>query len=341
MKRLIPKYRLHLLFWGLYFIFWTIVSANVYHNSYWQAFLLTSIWFAGQAGASYLCLYWLIPRYLNTKRYVVFSLLVMATLLVGSAFVTGGLMGILWIRHIKMTVSPLNEFLYNVMGNFYMCLLVVALKSLKDKMQTDRRHALLEKEKTENELRFLKSQMNPHFLFNAINSIYALIRQDPEFAAATLVKFADMLRYQLYECNADQIPIEKEISYLDNYIDLEKIRKGHLIQTHYAVGTSTRNFSIAPLLIFPFVENAFKYVSACPEKKNFVTVDLNYQDEIFELSVENTVDEEIPLPKEKSWGGIGLENVRRRLELMYKGRHALEISRSGDVYSILLTIKIT
>lgn len=341
MKRLIPRYRLHLLFWGLYFIFWTIVSANVYHNSYWLAFLLTVVWAIGQAGTSYLCLYWLIPRYLTTKSYITFSLLVIATLLAGSAFITGGMIGIYWVRHIKFTVSPLSEFLYNVMGNFYMSFLIVALKSLKDKVQTERRHAILVKEKTENELRFLKSQMNPHFLFNAINSIYALIRQDPEFAALTLVKFADMLRYQLYECNADQIPIEKEISYLDNYIELEKLRKGSVIQTHYAVGPSTCNFSIAPLLIFPFVENAFKYVSACPEKNNFVTVDLNYQDDIFELSVENTVDEDIPLPKEKSWGGIGLENVRRRLELMYKGRHALEISRSGDVYSILLTIKIT
>jgi LytS/YehU family sensor histidine kinase len=199
------------------------------------------------------------------------------------------------------------------MTNCYTVFLVVALKSLKDRMTHERRNQLLEKEKTENELRFLKSHMNPHFLFNAINSIYVLIRKDPDFAALTLVKFADMLRYQLYECNADEIPIEKEISYLNNYIELEKIRKGQIIQTRYEVGASACNFSIAPLLIIHFVENAFKYESSCPEKKNFVTVDLNYQNDIFELSVENTMDEDTVIPKEKGWGGIGLCNVRRRL----------------------------
>lgn len=340
MKHLLSKYRLHIIFWLLYFIFWTIDSAIVYHNPYWLAFIFTIFWFIGQAGASYLSLYWLIPRYLATKRYVLFTLLVIAVLAVAAAFVTAASIGIMRLRGETVPYPYGREFLYSLIGAFYMAFLVVSLKTIKDRLQTERRHALLEKEKTENELRFLKSQMNPHFLFNAINSIYALIRKDPDFAALTLVKFADMLRYQLYECNVDEIPIEKEISYLDNYIELEKLRKGHIIKTQYNVSASTCNFSIAPLLIIPFVENAFKYVSTCSDKRNFVTVDLSFQDDIFELSVENTVDEDIPQPKQRSWGGIGLENVRRRLELMYKGRYALDISRSGDIYSVLLTIKI-
>lgn len=338
MKRLIPKYRLHLLFWGLYFIFWTIVSANVYHNSYWQAFLLTSIWFAGQAGASYLCLYWLIPRYLNTKRYVVFSLLVMATLLVGSAFVTGGLMGILWIRHIKMTVSPLNEFLYNVMGNFYMCLLVVALKSLKDKMQTDRRHALLEKEKTENELRFLKSQMNPHFLFNALNSIYVLIRKDPDLAEHTLAGFSDMLRYQLYECASDLISVDKEVAYLENYIRLEQLRKGESLCVAYDKQEGFGRFTIAPLLIFPLIENAFKYVSSYPDRENRIAVRLSYTEPMFRLDVSNTTEPEGGAAAHK--GGLGLETLRRRLTLLYPNRHQLDIQQEKETYSATLQVQV-
>lgn len=340
LSRFFSRYKLHILFWVVYIIFWTLYSIFYYGNPPWRGFLLTILWFIGQASVCYWCIYWLIPQYFLRKRYVVFSLLVTAGLLLASIFITAGLILILRLDRVNIGVPPLKELLFNLMGNFYVVSLVVGLKSLRDKLQNERRSQLLEKEKTENELRFLKSQMNPHFLFNAINSIYVLIRKDPDFAALTLVKFADMLRYQLYECNAEEIPIEKEISYLDNYIELEKIRKGKIIHTRYEVGSDACNFSIAPLLIIPFVENAFKYVSSCPDRHNFVTIDLNYQDDIFELSVENTVDEDTVMPKEKSWGGIGLENVRRRLELIYKGRHALEISTSNLVYSVLLTIKV-
>jgi two-component system, LytTR family, sensor kinase len=340
MSRFFSRYKLHILFWAVYLIFWTIYSTVHYGNPPWRALLLTVLWFIGQASVCYWCIYWLIPRYFLRKRYLVFALLVTAGLILASVFITAALILVLRLDGVDIGIPPLKELLFNLVGNFYMMSLVVGFKSLRDKLQNERRSQLLEKEKTENELRFLKSQMNPHFLFNAINSIYVLIKKDPDFAALTLVKFADMLRYQLYECNAEEIPIEKEISYLDNYIELEKIRKGKVIHTRYEVGSDTCNFSIAPLLIIPFVENAFKYVSSCPDRHNFVTIDLNYQDDIFELSVENTVDEDTIIPKEKSWGGIGLENVRRRLELIYKGRHALEISTSNLVYSVLLTIKV-
>jgi LytS/YehU family sensor histidine kinase len=261
-------------------------------------------------------------------------------MLLSALFILAAMTGVFMLFSRPLSYVYRSEYFYILIANFYTTFLVIAVKSIRDKLRSDRRNALLEKEKTENELRFLKSQMNPHFLFNAINSIYVLIKKDPDFAGLTLVKFADMLRYQLYECNADEIPIEKEIGYLDNYIELEKLRKGKEIRTRYTVGAGTCNFSIAPLLLIPFVENAFKYVSSCPDKNNFVTVDLNYQDDIFELSVENTMDEDNVMPKERSWGGIGLENVRRRLELIYNGRHALDISTSEDIYSVLLTIKV-
>jgi LytS/YehU family sensor histidine kinase len=250
------------------------------------------------------------------------------------------ILGIYRVSHTHAVFPPWTQFFYLLSGNCYTTFLIVAIKSIRDRINSDKRANLLEKEKTENELRFLKSQMNPHFLFNAINSIYVLIKKDPDFAGLTLVKFADMLRYQLYECNADRIPIEKEIGYLDNYIELERLRKGSTLKTSYTVGATTGNFSIAPLLLIPFVENAFKYVSACPDKDNYVTVDLSYQDGIFEISVENSIDEDTMTPREKAWGGIGLENVRRRLELIYKDCYALDISAREDVYSVLLTIQV-
>ena len=340
MNQLLTRYKWHILFWMAYFLFWTLYSIYGYKTPPIQASLITFIWFLGQASVSYMAIYWLVPRFFNTKRYYSLTFFLLSGLLLSALFILVAMTGVFHLFNKQIPYIHKSEYLYILIANCYTTFLVVAIKSIRDKLRSDRRNALLEKEKTENELRFLKSQMNPHFLFNAINSIYVLIKKDPDFAGLTLVKFADMLRYQLYECNADEIPIEKEIGYLDNYIELEKLRKGKEIKTRYTVGTTTCNFTIAPLLLIPFVENAFKYVSSCPDKNNFVTVDLNYQDDIFELSVENTMDEDNVMPKERTWGGIGLENVRRRLELIYKGRHALDISTKGDIHSVLLTIKV-
>jgi len=340
MTRLLSRYKWHIVLWAVYFLFWIPFSAYQYGNTYGKAALYTTAWFIGQASSAYLAVYWLMPYYFNRRRYLLLALLYLAVLAFSSGLILVLMLAIQKSSNLPMTIQWGKEISYLVTGTFYASFLAVAIKAIRDKRRSDRRTALLEKEKTDSELRFLKSQMNPHFLFNAINSIYVLIKKDPDFAGNTLVKFADMLRYQLYECNADVIPIEKEISYLDNYIQLEKLRKGNLIRTDYHVSTSTGKFSIAPLLLIPFVENAFKYVSNCPGKDNFVTVDLNFQDNIFELSVENTMDDDTMMPREKAWGGIGLENVRRRLQLIYDGRHALDISTRDGIFSVLLTIKI-
>lgn len=340
MRQLLSRYKWHIFFWVTYFVFWTGYSIYIYKTFPLQAFLTTFAWFLGQAAVAYMVIYWLIPKFFNERRYIVFSLLLLTGMALSAVFILVTMSGIFMLFGRSIPYSYKAEFFYILIANCYTTVAVVAVKSVRDKLKSERRNTLLEKEKTESELRFLKSQINPHFLFNAINSIYVLIKRDPDFAGQTLIKFSDMLRYQLYECNTDVIPIEKEIGYLDNYIELEKLRKGKEVQTRYTVGADTCNFSIAPLLLIPFVENAFKYVSNCPHKNNFVTIDMSYQDNIFELSVENTMDEDNVMPREKTWGGIGLENVRRRLDLIYKGRHALDISTKDDIYSVLLTIKV-
>jgi len=334
------RYKWHILFWGCYFLFWTSLSIFSYGTPPVIALFVTVAWFIGQSSVCYLCIYRLMPRYFNSRGYLRFAGILLASLLLASAFILGALLLAYRFWNRPLGITPLAEFLYLLLGNFYTVCLFVGVKLIKDRLKHDKRNQLLEKANTENELRFLKSQMNPHFLFNAINSIYVLIKTDSDLAALTLIKFADMLRYQLYECNGDKIPIEKEISYLDNYIELERLRRGDTIRAHYDVHQNTCNFVVAPLLIIPFVENAFKYVSTWPDRINSVKVELNYREEYFEIRVENTVDEDTLIPKEKSWGGIGLENVRRRLELIYKDRHSLEVGITGEVYSAVLRIKV-
>lgn len=339
--RFFRRYRYHLLFWTVYFLFWTGYSMYSFGTPFLWAWLITSIYFVGHAGTFYTCIYWLIPKFYNTKRYAAFVALLLTIFMAGVIPVAVCLWPVM--RHIfeGYTVTFGRTFLYVLLANFYTLFLLVGIKIIREKRQGERKTQLLEKEKTENELRFLKSQINPHFLFNAINSIYILIRKDPEMAAGTLAKFADMLRYQLYECNTDEIPIEKEVAYLDNYIEMEKLRKGNTVTTHYEVGSQVSNFHIAPLLIIPFVENAFKYVSAFSNQHNSVDITLAYKAPVFELQVQNTVDENITVPEDKVYGGIGLENVKRRLELIYNNRYNLQINTTNNKYLVTLSIQTT
>jgi len=341
----LSRYKWHFLIWAIYFAFWTTVSIDGYHTPFFLALLTTLSWAVGQGVLIYFCIYRFFPLYFNTRRYGVFSLILTAALVVSAFFILGFQILIFSLAHEPMSYSIVAGLGYILLGNLYTVFLVIAIKSIRDRVRSDRRTQLLEKEKTENELHFLKSQMNPHFLFNAINSIYVLIRKDPEVASHTLLKFADMLRYQLYECNADRIAIEKEVLYLDNYIGLERLRKGSILGIEYHVGEEVRHFSVAPLLIIPFVENAFKHVSSYSDQANRVAVDLRCRNEHLELKVENTCEEDMDIPRigiggNGAGGGIGLENVRRRLDLIYNGRHILDIRKEGKHYSILLKIPV-
>jgi two-component system, LytTR family, sensor kinase len=335
------KYKLHhVIFWVLYFVFWTYFAARSDGVSYLNAFLMTGAWFVGQAGIFYSCVYWLVPVFFNKKRYIIFILLALIIVAISAAIPAGYTVWLMRQISPGFKISFSLFFLYVSLSNFFVAVISVAAKVIKDRLKSEQRNQLLEKEKTENELRFLRSQINPHFVFNAINSIYVLIKKDPDFAATTLAKFADMLRYQLYECNVDEIPVENEISYLNNYIELEKLRKGDMVKVNYTVAGEVSGFSIAPLLLIPFVENAFKYVSAFTDKPNEIKIEAGYRDDVLSFFVENTTNDSINIKKDKTYSGIGLENVKRRLELIYPARHSLKIDAANNVYSVLLTIQM-
>lgn len=195
----------------------------------------------------------------------------------------------------------------------------------------------MEIEKLNAELDYLKAQINPHFVFNSINSIYFQIDRQNEIARSSLSNFSDMLRYQLYECNGVEIPIEKEIKYIKSYIALQQIRKDENYSISLSEGQGLEGFSICPLLLIPFVENAFKHVSNFPGG-NQIRIDLARNGKYFLMKVFNTKEE-----KKLNGGvhaGIGLGNVRRRLELLYKDQHTLLISDRRESFEVELALRI-
>ena len=219
--------------------------------------------------------------------------------------------------------------------------LAMSIKLAKNWLQTQRRQQVLEKEKLEAELKFLKNQFNPHYLFNTINSIFFLIHKNPDQASASLAKFSELLRYQLYECNDQQIPLGKEIGYMENFIELEKLRQNNnmdiSVELNYRHGGDA---VIAPFILMTFVENAFKHVSRHADKPNWIKINLQLQDHQLVLVVANStaLNEPASLPY---YGGIGLENVQRRLDLIYPDKYNLDIANRGDNFEIRLILQLT
>ena len=225
----------------------------------------------------------------------------------------------------------------NVLPHFFLVIAGAAVKLMIDYSRLQQRMAETAKEKAEAELNFLKSQINPHFLFNSLNSVYFLIDKNNTEARESLHKFSDMLRYQLYEMKGNKIPVEREINYLKDYVDLQKLRKDDAFSVSFNCSPSVAGFSIEPLLLVPFVENAFKHVSSYAEKENFIRFNLDRQNGQMIFSAENSKDKE---RTNDTYSGIGLNNVKRRLELLYPDRHELTIKDEEKVYTVNLKIKI-
>ncbi|MCE3227360.1 MAG: sensor histidine kinase [Bacteroidetes bacterium] len=195
------------------------------------------------------------------------------------------------------------------------------------------------KEHLESELNFLKAQMNPHFLFNSINNIYVLLDENKEKASEILLKFSDLLRYQLYECNVSFISLNKELNFLENFIEFEKLRYSNKIQVIYEFeNPPSADLMIAPLLLQPFIENAFKHTPKTKNHQASIRIKTYFSGDNFTLEVINSVDGKKPssLP-----GGIGLENVKRRLRLLYNNKHQLRISTEESTFTTTLSIKLT
>ena len=194
-------------------------------------------------------------------------------------------------------------------------------------------------ERLEMELAFLKSQINPHFLFNTLNLIFGHIDKSNKMARDMMVRFSELMRYQLYECDVAMIDIEKELGYLDHYIEFQKLRKNEALDCRLRRSEGLSGFSLSPLLLIPIVENAFKYVSSHRDKQNFLHIDVSRSGDNFVFSCVNTKTE-YPLTEVVKTNGIGLRNVRRRLELIYPDRHRLDVRQDEDTFEVYLTITL-
>jgi sensor histidine kinase YesM len=332
------KYKLHhVFFWTLVFGIWYFLRYEDYTVP-GRAFTVTLIKVIDLALMIYITNYILIPKLFYKKRYTWF-VLAFILLVVTSSILKMNILGrIMDAPQLYSLSGDLKKRIYdNVLPHFFLVIAGAAVKLMIDYSRLQQRMAETAKEKAEAELNFLKSQINPHFLFNSLNSVYFLIDKNNTEARQSLHKFSDMLRYQLYEMNGAKIPVEREISYLKDYVDLQALRKDDLYSVSFNYTPQVSGFMIEPLLLVPFVENAFKHVSSHADKNNFIKLELARSNGEFIFSASNSKEEG---KTTDPYSGIGLNNVRRRLELLYPGKHELNIEDENGIYKVDLKLKI-
>jgi len=198
-----------------------------------------------------------------------------------------------------------------------------------------------DKEQKENELRHLKAQLNPHFLFNTLNNLYGLSVTESKKLPGLMLKLSELLRYSLYDTNQNYVAVSKELDYITNYVELERIRLSEKTDIQLAVSGDYNDQYLAPLLLIIFVENAFKHFSAAKEQTPFVHIGISIESSHLQLQVKNSVDPDYIPKVNKSKGGLGFNNVKQRLDLIYPQQYSLKTIKDANFFEIDLTIDLS
>jgi two-component system LytT family sensor kinase len=277
-----------------------------------------------------------IPRLLNRKRYAAYALVVVLAIIIYGLGKYG--VALMFkadvLTRMKGEITTFNQyFVSTLFVSVIFLFLSVVLKFASDWFLNERIQRDLENQRLTAELAFLKSQINPHFLFNSLNSIYSLAYQRSDNTPGAILKLSEIMRYMLYECNDNKVALDKELQYLQNYIDLQKIRFGDKAYIDFKVDGEVGDQQIVPLLLIAFIENAFKH-GVANDPKSPIILYIKLDDGRLNFYIENKKHTN----NRDSAGGIGLNNVRRRLDLLYPGKYNLDIRDEIDTYTCELSL---
>ena len=290
----------------------------------------------------YYVLYYNLPKLLNArtgrKKYVALFLLALVFSIwiyrVISVYFQGPV-----LYHGLIDFGPFysgRRILQSLMDIGFAAGAAIAVKLFRLQLAGKEKEHHLIRDKLETELKFLRNQTNPHFLFNTLNNIYALARRRSDETADVVMRLSKLLRFMLYETKNETIRISEEIKILDDYIELEKLRYNDRLTLSFVREIDNENEPIAPLLLIPFVENAFKHGASESRFESFINLEMTLQDGILEFNIENSKEEN---GKKLHDENIGLTNVRRQLELLYR-EHEVSINGDATVFKVYLKINL-
>jgi len=331
----------HILFWVCGISFFVFTARNNNHFNLQHVLVVWVLYGAINISLFYLNFLLLIPRLLTIKKYGLYSFSVVGAILIyglakygiALAFAKDILLMGPRSPHPGELESFGSYFMSTVIVSIIFLFLSFVLKLGTDWIVNDRVQRDLENQRLSAELAFLKSQINPHFLFNSLNSIYSLAYQKSDTTPEAILKLSEIMRYMLYECNDNKVDLSRELQYLQNFIDLQKIRFANKAFIDFKIEGKVRNQKIVPLLLISFIENAFKH-GVANDMLSPIRLLITLDDEHLHFYIQNKKHNN----NKDASGGIGLSNVKRRLDLLYPGKYNLDIRDQFDTYTCELSL---
>jgi sensor histidine kinase YesM len=341
-----PKYRVwrHVLLWVSDILFFSLIvnfqgSPGSGRKSFWEGITVALFIIPFRMLIFYTLMYWAIPKYLLQGRHRRFVCIFLAGVIAGfflnylyRAYFLIPLQNFLHVSNINRNPwqagGYVNSFLTAVGGG-----IIIIFKHWMRKQQA---WLQAEKEKATAELQLLKAQVHPHFLFNTLNNIYSFSLENSPKTPALILKLSSLLSYMLYDCKAEEVLLEKEIEVMKNYIDLEKERYGNKIEISLNIEGDIKDKYIAPLLLLPFLENAFKHGTSEQLEKPWLSVDIAVKHHVLKCKLANSKNEFVPV----SQHGIGIQNIKKRLQYLFPDKHELKMNDEGDFFVVSLLIEL-
>ncbi|PLX15474.1 MAG: hypothetical protein C0599_16690 [Salinivirgaceae bacterium] len=292
----------------------------------------------------------IIPKFLFRGKTFLSAYLILATFILALWISFISLFGIIYYSAIYsplVVVPQWKDIVIMIAGNFLIITLAVVLHFIREsfRQMAAKNEILTQKAEAEAklkdaQLKLLQGQIHPHFLFNMLNNLYALIRIDADLSRDTIMRISDLLDYMLYKCNEEQTLLESELKFIQDYIELERIRHSGNFNINVDYPQHLQNITIAPLILFPFVENAFKHGFRNSDN-GYIDISISISEENIIFTCENSVaksktSQDKYLQQEGK--GIGLKNIQERLEIIYKNNHSLNIKETGEKYKVELTL---
>ncbi|MEM6318539.1 MAG: sensor histidine kinase [Bacteroidota bacterium] len=338
----------HVAFWVL-----TVVLLSYYSSLFSGSFTLNlaimCIILPIQLGATYLLVYVQIKRWLYQRRWLLFLL---SALPIAYIFAVLARLTNIYIAEPLTGYEGIDESIWEVISDpiylikvyiswvYTPTILFLIFKMVKNHYEQESRLTELENEKSKAELNFLKAQMNPHFLFNTLNNIYALAKKQSPQTPEMILKLSDLLDYTIYECNEPSVPISKEWELIENYVDLQAVRQGSKVTIAIDQAIDDEETSIAPLILITLVENAFKHSSGVGQQPASIRISLRVEKKWLTFTVFNTKSSGSAPYKIAPKKSIGVKNVKKQLALLYSEKHTYEVEATANSYTVTLTINL-
>lgn len=337
----------HILFWLLSFAFLIGFYGRI-NKDYQITFSFVIMLFPIAIACTYFFIYYLFPRYLLKKRYSRFIVYSIYTIL-ASIWAQMLILSVIFITIGHYNTKQINPYSFDsitlLVGIYFIVILASIIKLVKISFEHQKRNTLLVKKQYDTEinlnkakLELLKAQLHPHFLFNTLNNLYGLTLEKSSDAPELVLRFSELLDYMLHKTKANKISLTDEITYIKNFADIERFRHGDKLDFSIKCKGMANNIYLSPMILLPFIENAFKYGIHPLKEKSPIKIYISTTDNELFFYIENNTFRD--LQHNNKSNGIGLKNIKERLDLLYSGSYSLDISNNTDKFKVSLKLKL-